>query len=343
MKAPAAILLVCAGAFAIAAVGTGLQRRFALRSGLIDVPNARSSHSIPTPRSGGVAIFAASTLAFVALWLLGALDDGLFGALLVGGSAIALIGYLDDRMTLSALLRLVVHLGAASWLVFSLGGVPPLKLGADIIDLGWTGHVLGVAAIVWVVNLFNFMDGIDGLAAAQAIFVSVAAAGLLLLTGNVSSASPAALVFASACGGFLLWNWPPAKIFMGDVGSGFLGFSVASMALGASREQPAAAVLFLVLGGVFFVDATTTLVRRLLRLEHFYQAHRIHAYQWLTRRFGSHLPVLMLVIAINLVWLLPFGWLVMKYTTHIGVWVALALIPLVVAALAAGAGKREKV
>jgi len=339
---PIALMLLCAGTFAVAAVGTGLQRKYSLRSGLIDVPNERSSHSVPTPRSGGVAIFAAAVSGFIALRLLGSLDDALFRALVFGGAAIALVGYLDDRMSLSALLRLVVHLAAAAWVVYSIGGVPPLRLGAEVVDLGWAGQVFGVAAIVWVVNLFNFMDGIDGIAASEALFVCVGAACLLGTSGTLPS-TPAALVFGAACAGFLLWNWPPAKIFMGDVGSGFVGFSIACLALGASRGEPAAGIVFLILGGAFFVDATSTLVRRMIRGEHFYQAHRIHAYQWLARRFGGHRPVLIGVIAINLLWLAPWGAAASRYPRYASGCLAAALLPLVVAALIAGAGKREKV
>lgn len=335
--------LITAAALAIAAVGTGLQRRYALRRGLMDLPNARSSHSTPTPRSGGVAIVLATLLGLAALRALGFVDAGLCNAMLGGGGAIAIIGYLDDRFSLSALLRLVVHLAAAAWLLFCLGGLPPLALGGEPVDLGWTGNALALAAIVWVINLFNFMDGIDGIAASEAIFVSVAAAVLLHQDVMPASFVPAAWVFGAACAGFLIWNWPPAKIFMGDVGSGFLGFSIASLSLGATRETPAAAMVFLILGAVFFVDATTTLIRRMVRGEHFYQAHRIHAYQWLTRRFGSHRKVLLGVVGINLLWLLPCAYVAIWMPQWLLVCLAAAIVPLTILALMAGAGRRENV
>jgi Fuc2NAc and GlcNAc transferase len=341
MNASVTLWLLLGAVLVFAWVTTLLQRRYALRRGLMDLPNERSSHTTPTPRSGGVAIVSATLLGMLTLYRMELLDAALCRALLGGGIAIAVIGYLDDRFGLSALLRLVVHLAAASWLLFCLGGLPALSFGGAPIDLGWIGNILGVAAIVWVINLFNFMDGIDGIAASEAMFVAVAAAMLTHAAGNSSIFAPA-LVFAAACGGFLVWNWAPARIFMGDVGSGFLGFVVASLALGAARTQPSAAILFLILGGAFFVDATTTLVRRMVRGEHFYQAHRIHAYQWLARRFGSHRRVVLGLLGINALWLLPCALLSGRSPAWLLVALPIALVPLVVLALFSGAGRREQ-
>jgi Fuc2NAc and GlcNAc transferase len=341
MNASVTLWLLLGAVLVFAWVTTLLQRRYALRRGLMDLPNERSSHTTPTPRSGGVAIVSATLLGMLALHRMELLDAALCRALLGGGIAIAVIGYLDDRFGLSALLRLVVHLAAASWLLFCLGGLPALSFGGAPVDLGWIGNILGVAAIVWVINLFNFMDGIDGIAASEAMFVAVAAAMLTHAAGNSSIFAPA-LVFAAACGGFLVWNWAPARIFMGDVGSGFLGFVVASLALGAARTQPSAAILFLILGGAFFVDATTTLVRRMVRGEHFYQAHRIHAYQWLARRYGSHRRVVLGLLGINVLWLLPCALLSGRSPAWLLVALPIALVPLVVLALLSGAGRREQ-
>jgi glycosyltransferase WbpL len=316
--------------------------RLALSQGLLDVPNARSSHSNPTPRGGGLAIALAASAGFCVLYGFGAVHIGLLMALLGGGGAVAAVGFMDDRRPLSARVRFAVHLAAAIWAVAWLGGLPPLRLGTVVADLGWVGHVVAVLGIVWTLNLFNFMDGIDGIAASEAVFVG-AAGGSLLLVGGLSPQVPsAALVFAAACAGFLPWNWPRARIFMGDVGSGYLGYVIAVLACAAARESAVAVWIWLVLGGVFFVDSTVTLVRRALRGERVHEAHRSHAYQWLARRWRSHRRVTVATIALNLLWLFPCALVATLFVDQSSWMVIGAFIPLVVLAVIAGSGKSEK-
>ena len=202
-------------------------------------------------------------------------------------------------------IRLAVHLCAALWAVCWLGGLPPLRVGSHVIQLGWAGYPVAVLALTWILNLFNFMDGIDGIAGSEAAFVAGAAAFLTLCLGGSAGVAAVALALAGACLGFLLWNWPPAKIFMGDVGSGYLGYVIGVLALAAGREDPTALWVWLILGGVFFVDATVTLIRRVLRGDRVYEAHRSHAYQWLARRWQSHESVTITTTAVNVLWLLP--------------------------------------
>ena len=225
--------------------------------------------------------------------------------------------------------------------MFWLGGLPPLNVGQRVLSLGWTGDLVATLGIAWVLNLFNFMDGIDGIAASEAIFVVLAASSLSALGTDATGVFAASLVFAAACGGFLLWNWPPAKIFMGDVGSGYLGYVLAILALAAARENASSLWCWLILGGVFLVDATVTLSRRLVRGERVYEAHRSHAYQWLSRRWGSHRLVTIAVVLVNVAWLMPCALLCAAQPNRAPFIASAALIPLVIAALAAGAGKPE--
>jgi Fuc2NAc and GlcNAc transferase len=153
--------------------------------------------------------------------------------------------------------------------------------------------------------------------------------------------APLAVAFAAACGGFLAWNWPPAKIFMGDVGSGYLGYAIAVLALAAARENSVALLVWLILGAVFFVDATVTLLRRLARRERVYEAHRSHAYQWLARRWQSHRRVTVAVLLVNFFWLLPCALVAVRHPVWAGWMVVLAIVPVTVAALLAGAGRAE--
>ncbi len=330
-------LLVCAGS----AILTGSVRRFALASGLVDVPNARSSHTRTTPRGGGLAVVLSTTAGVFALWVCGAVSARMLIAVSVGGGAVALVGFIDDRRPVRPGVRFIVHAGAALWALGWLGGLPPLRFGAHLIQPGFGGYVFGGLGIVWVLNIFNFMDGIDGIAATEAICIASAGALLGLVGSSVGEVSAASWVVALASVGFLFWNWPPARIFLGDVGSGYLGYVVAILALAAARDNPVALWVWLILGGVFFVDATVTLVRRVLRGERAHVAHRSHAYQWLARRWGSHGKVTVALVAVNLVWLLPCAMLAAAFPAHAAMLVLVALAPLAVLAVAIGAGRRE--
>jgi Fuc2NAc and GlcNAc transferase len=269
---------------------TGGVRAYALRRDILDRPNTRSSHSTATPRGGGLAIvsvaltFMAAGVNFEVIQERDALTLGL--GLLVLGTA----GWADDRRGLRPSARLAVQLGVACWTVFMLGGLPAVRVGASSVAFGPVGYVLASLGIVWSINLFNFMDGIDGLAGSQAVLIFGTGAVLLCLRGNQSLGSIAG-VLAGASAGFLAWNWPPAKIFMGDAGSGALGYAIAGLALSSESEHSVPLVAFGIMGGVFIADATVTLLRRLHRGERLTVAHRNHAYQRLSRAWESHRSV----------------------------------------------------
>jgi Fuc2NAc and GlcNAc transferase len=328
-------------ALIVSASLTRAARSLSWAHGLLDVPNERSSHSATTPRGGGVAIVVACTLALLLLRWIDAMGTGLLVALVGGGSGVAVVGFLDDQYRLRAGIRLAVHIVAALWALKCLGGLPPVQIGHQLVDLGWGGQGLALVGIVWVLNLFNFMDGIDGIAASEAVFIAVSGALLGLVYAPASGVAAAGLAVGAASVGFLLWNWPPATIFMGDVGSGYLGYLIAVLALAATRINPAAVWIWLILGGVFFVDATVTVVRRALRRERLHQAHRGHAYQRLAQRWGSHRRVTLAVILLDLVWLLPCA-LLAALAPQAAFWIVFgALAPLVVLALVLGSGARD--
>jgi Fuc2NAc and GlcNAc transferase len=335
-------ILWIAGAALIASVAmTGFVRNLALKTNALDIPNSRSSHVRPTPRGGGVAIVIASLAGVVVLTLLGWIDTRLCYALAGGGAAIALVGHLDDRGRIGIAGRFSVHIAAAIWATVWLGGMTEIHWGDSVIRLGYLGSLLAVLAIVWALNLFNFMDGIDGIAASQAIFMAGGGAAFALMAGMSNSTIAAGLVLAAASLGFLVWNWPPARIFMGDVGSGYLGFALAVIGLAAMNERAIMLPVWLILGGIFFIDATVTLFRRLARQERVYEAHRSHAYQWQARRWSSHLSVTIATLLLNLLWLAPWGWLCVRFPAHAGWFLAAAWIPLVALAIACGSGRRE--
>jgi Fuc2NAc and GlcNAc transferase len=267
---------------------TGAVRRYALRSALLDLPNERSLHRTPTPRGGGVAVAVVTLAGLAAAALLSKIPADVAWALGVGGALVAMVGWLDDRRGVSARVRATVHAAAACWAAYWIWGeITPAA-------------VAGVVCIMWAINLYNFMDGIDGLAGAEAGSVGIIAGALFLMAGRGDLAIVAFLV-AAAAAGFLGWNWPPAQIFMGDVGSGFLGFTFGALALIAGRSGALPLPLGLLLAGVFAFDATVTLLRRMARGERWHQAHRSHAYQRLVQAGSTHAEVTGGVLVVNLI------------------------------------------
>jgi Fuc2NAc and GlcNAc transferase len=332
---------VAIAAFLFAWFATGLVRRHALRNAILDIPNMRSSHATPTPRGGGLAIVIAFMGALVFLVSAGFLQLNLALVLVAGGGAVALTGYLDDRKTLPASVRICVHIVAATLAVVVLGGITEQTLRNIGLHGIWAGSLLGLMALTWSTNLFNFMDGIDGIAGSEAVFVAGAGALLNWRSGGDGGLTAAMVVLAAATLGFLIWNWPPARIFMGDVGSGFLGFTLAVLGLAASRHSVARIEVWLILSGVFMVDATVTLLTRIVRGDRWFEAHRQHAYQNLARRWKAHLPVTVLVIAINLFWLFPWAWIAALYPARAMLCVIAALVPLIAIASLLGAGRQS--
>ncbi len=258
-----------------------------------------------------MAIVVTFLAAVIVLWGAGLLS--LSYVLAVGGAAawIAVVGFMDDHGHIPARWRLLAHFLGAAWAVYWLGGVAPVDLFGVILDLGWLGMFLAVLYLVWLLNLYNFMDGIDGIASIEAISVTAAGALFHYLIGQSASAG-VSLALLAAVLGFLIWNFPPAKIFMGDAGSGFLGMVMGVMSLQAGWIEPELFWCWLIMLGVFVVDATLTLLRRLIRGEKVYEAHRSHAYQFASRRFASHRVVTLSVLGINLLWLLPMALLVLN-------------------------------
>ncbi|MFL9812418.1 glycosyltransferase family 4 protein [Stutzerimonas sp. VN223-3] len=319
---------------------TWVLRRYALHRDLIDIPNFRSSHTMPTPRGGGVAIVtsvlaALPVLAWLALipW---AVMWGLWGA----GCGVAVIGFLDDHGHIPARWRLLGHFMAAVWVLFWLGGLPPLELFGLALDLGWSGHALAAIWLVWQLNLYNFMDGVDGIASIEALTVCLGAAAIYAFLGySVDMLVP--VLLAAAVAGFLMWNLPPARIFMGDAGSGFLGVTIGALSIQAGWLAPQLLWCWLILLGVFIVDATWTLIRRLLRGVKVYEAHRSHAYQIASRRLGAHLPVTLGVLAVNVLWLFPIALAVGLNWLDGTVGLAIAYAPLVWAVVRLKAGQPE--
>jgi len=319
---------------------TAMLRRYALSRSLLDIPNERSSHTLATPRGGGLSFVITFLVALSVLGGWGYVTPSVLVSLLGAGGLVALVGFMDDHGHIAARWRLLGHFIAAGWGLFWIGGLPPITIFGVPLSAAWLSIIIGLLYLVWLLNLCNFMDGIDGIASIEAICVCLGGSLLYWLTGHAQEAV-LPMLLAATVAGFLVWNFPPARIFMGDAGSGFLGIVLGLLALMAGWINPLLFWGWLILLGVFVVDATFTLARRLLRGDKVYQAHRSHAYQYASRRYAGHRPVSLAVAALNLGWLLPVASAVvlLKLDGALGTMVAYA--PLVVLALIYQAGKKE--
>jgi UDP-N-acetylmuramyl pentapeptide phosphotransferase/UDP-N-acetylglucosamine-1-phosphate transferase len=299
---------------ASAALLTAMAIRYAHRRHLFDLPGQRRSHDAPTPRGGGIAIVVVmlAGVSVLAMW------HGEAGTLLPWlappTAAVALAGWLDDHGGSSAATRFVVHCAAAAWIcvepfvaVTATSHLPPAALvPAESVQYLVVAAV--AFAMIWSINLHNFMDGINGLLAWQVLFVFTA---LALLAGwREQAGGDYSLACAFACAGFLPFNFPRARIFMGDVGSGALGLAVALAVLQQAQSPRIAMFSGLVLCSAFVTDATCTLLSRMFRGRRWYSAHREHLYQWLVRSGFSHARVVALYMGWNLLMALPVvGWM----------------------------------
>lgn len=320
---------------------TSVLRRYALVRNLVDLPNERSSHEGLIPTAGGVAIVVSFSGCLVALWLFDEVPVTALVALTGAGGSVALIGLVDDHRHVPAVLRLIAHFAAAAWALFWLGGMPALTVSGLYLAPGWLTNVVAAIYMVWLLNLYNFMDGIDGIASIEAITVCLGGAVLYLIAipGSNHWVIPALLLVSVA--GFLYWNYPPARIFLGDAGSGFLGITFGVFSIQATWINSDLFWAWAILLGTFIVDATVTLIRRAFRGRRLYQAHRTHAYQHAARRLGSHKSVSLIFGAINLIWLLPVAALVAAGHLSGGSGLLVTYIPLVILAVLFRAGVDE--
>jgi UDP-N-acetylmuramyl pentapeptide phosphotransferase/UDP-N-acetylglucosamine-1-phosphate transferase len=287
-----AIAATCSVTFLTALILTPLVRSASRRIGYVDVPNERSSHDTPTPRTGGYAIVA-GVLAGAAM--AGALHDRGLAATAGGMVLLVVLAVIDDFHSLPNVWRLLAQFAiAAAALLVSGEALHELALPSMTIPLG--GFALA-ASLVWIVavtNEYNFMDGLNGIASGEAIIAAATMAILFWRAGDIAGAAFAAALGAAAAG-FLPWNLPSGSIFMGDSGSTPLGFSFAMLTLRLTHQVPFIAAMLPLTP--FLFDATFTLFRRALRRERVFSAHRKHLYQLLNRRGWSH-------AAVTLVWTL---------------------------------------
>jgi Fuc2NAc and GlcNAc transferase len=282
---------------------TWLYRFYALHKSVIDIPNDRSSHTIPTPRGGGVAVAVVWFFGLVYLYFNDKVESSLFYALL-SGLPLLIVGFADDLFNLKPFIRFLVQFLCSALALWFLGGLQNCQLSIVDFQLTFILTSLAFIAIIWSINLFNFLDGIDGYISTEVIFIGIS---LFALTGETLG-----IMLAVSVGGFLIWNWPKAKIFMGDVGSTLLGFIVAVFAIHYQNTQQISIVVMLILTAVFWFDATITLFRRIINKEKLSEAHRKHAFQRIVQAGWSHQKTTLWSLGINLVGF-GFAFFAVKY------------------------------
>ncbi len=319
-------LALFAGLFLASLLLTGVFRNLAPRVRMMDLPVDRSAHSQATPVGGGLVIVCLFALLASYYLVAGVIPLAEYMAL-SGGVVIAVVGLIDDLSPLDLRWRIPLQFGAAIWSVWWLGDVPPIGIGDWTLQVQWLLNGLAIVALVWLLNLYNFMDGIDGLAGSELLFVNLSC--LLFVISNedqVLGVLSGTLLAAGA--GFLVWNWAPAKIFMGDVGSGFIGFTLGVLALFSMHHGSMTVWTWVILLAVFITDASYTLARRYLAGERWFEGHACHAYQNAARQYKSHGKVTITILMFNCLWLAPLAWISVQQP-QLGVYLAvIAILPL---------------
>ena len=290
--------------------GIILYRRVAISRDIVANPNFRNLHASPLPVGGGIVFSFVFVFSLFFLWWLNQISDDLFWVLAVGGGSAALFGFLDDLKDIRASSKLVAQFFLSGWLLFWLGGGP-------LLSIDWIPVLVAIPVtalfLVWMVNAYNFMDGIDGMAVSIAVFVSGAITLVMLLNNSKTEFIIVPVLLLTTTSMFMVFNWPPASIFMGDSGSVFLGYIFGALILFTVKSGDISIWTWLVVFGYFFADTTVTQIMRVILVKKWYRAHRSHAYQNLARITGSHLKVTGGVALYNVVWILPLTiWSVMK-------------------------------
>ena len=279
--------------FFISYIATYLVRTIAIKMNVYDIPTERSSHTIPTPRGGGIALIIS--------WYIGityehffwnSMPSNLFYAFL-SGLILVVIGLIDDIWRVNPKIKIIFQVLTSLLAIFFLGGLQKVDLGLFIIENKYILSVFAIIGIVWAINLFNFLDGIDGYLGSEVVFISLSIS-LLCLNSIVISLGAITL-------GFLIWNWQKAKIFIGDVGSTLLGFNIAVFAIYFQNMDKTSILVWIILSSVFWFDATLTLYRRFKNKEKLSIAHKKHAYQRIVQAGFSHQKTTLSALGLNII------------------------------------------
>ena len=271
---------------------TYIVKNHAIKNSLMAEVSERSSHTAPTPHGGGIAIAITWFMGLSYLFFMQEIDNSLYYALMIG-IILSIVSYLDDLFELSAKIRLIAQALVAILGLYFLGGFEKLDMFFFSLENKIIINIFAFFMIIWFINLYNFLDGIDGYAGSESIFLGTA--GFILFGGGHF------LILIVTVLGFLIWNWHKAKIFMGDVGSTLLGYNVAIFTIYYANIEASNLWIWIILFGLFWFDATITLFRRYRNKEKLSQPHKKHAYQRLYQSNWTHSKIVTFSILVNLI------------------------------------------
>lgn len=309
------LLLIISGlaSFSLTFFLSGLKNR----AGMIAIPNKRSLHEKPVPKSGGIAIVITWYAGLTILFLNDFIEKNLYCALMTG-VLISVVSLLDDIYEVKPVLRLLIHFISAVIAFSFLGGLRPLFIPEIHFNYNWIVYPIAIIGIVWFINLFNFMDGVDGYASVEAIFISSV---FFIMSWN-----PASVLLIVCVSGFLIWNWPKARIFMGDTGSTQLGFVLVISGIYFHNTLEFSILNWIMLTSPFWFDATITLARRWKNNENLSKGHRKHVYQRFVRMGYPHQVVNYILIGLNMLIIA----LIILYRSHKYLQIPIFIITLVI-------------
>ena len=327
-------------AFLLTLFITRLLIRYSGKMGMIDIPNQRSSHKKPTPKGGGLGFFLVFTIISLCFYSFSIEYRPLVSPLLFGGPVVVLLGWFDDRYSLPPLFRLFVHFVVAVLIYNFVTQGFNVQLNISFLpEQFWINSVFCVLFITWFINLYNFMDGVDG----QAAFTAIVGSLLMAVVASLHDSYKISMIYCLigyTMGGFLFYNWNPAKIFMGNTGSYFIGFLFASLALISKAHADVSFYSHLIIFGFFIFDTTFVLLRRLLQKKPLFEAHQTFIFHKLLKDDWSHGKISVFYVMVMILWLFPLANLASIYDTRGMMILMIAYFPLLVFAIYNRAGEQ---
>jgi len=322
--------------FVCSVAGLYYFRNYAQRNNIVAVPNYRTLHESEIPRGGGLIFSAFSIIGIIAAGFYGLIPVNLILVITTGGIVSMIFGFYDDVTSVPPKAKLIIQILLSIFIILCADENGISFWYAKPLILVLFNFIISVTAIVWLLNLYNFMDGIDGMAAAGAVFICLVLALILIMISAEYGLILIPLMLGISCLAFLLFNWPPASIFMGDSGSMFLGYAIGILMIKTISSGYLSIWTWFIIMAYFVTDTTVTLLLRIILVKKWYGAHRSHAYQNLARIWNSHIKVIYIVFAYHVLWLLPLAiWSVFD-AIHVMYTCVLAILPVVIWSLRYG-------